>query len=141
MKLLRKNLIKSTISSRGQLTIPKPVRDELDLNQQDVVVFEIGNNQVTLRKLDSIKVECPCSLKLKMCRACLNTGIVDLSQSFFDHIQYVQEELQQQIEVRFTAAEEWYVICLEDPLQPEEIGVMNKWVKKTIAAKGALGEG
>ena len=41
----------STLTSKGQATIPSEVRKNLGLHAGDKVVFEITNHQVTLRKI------------------------------------------------------------------------------------------
>lgn len=40
----------SKITSKGQTTIPKSIRDMLDINDGDEVVFEIKGNEVIIRK-------------------------------------------------------------------------------------------
>ena len=40
----------STMTSKGQVTIPKAVRDELELRPKDKVRFSLENGQVVLRK-------------------------------------------------------------------------------------------
>ena len=42
----------STVSSKGQTTIPKPVRQALGLNEGDQIAFRIDENGVTLRRAD-----------------------------------------------------------------------------------------
>lgn len=42
-----------TVTSKGQVTIPKGVRDELGLRAGTVVEFEIDGNSVRLRKVES----------------------------------------------------------------------------------------
>jgi AbrB family looped-hinge helix DNA binding protein len=41
-------LTESTLSSRGQITLPKKLRDALFLKQADKVKFRVSNGQVTL---------------------------------------------------------------------------------------------
>lgn len=40
----------STITQKGQVTIPKQVRDHLKVKQGDEVVFEVEDERVVLRK-------------------------------------------------------------------------------------------
>lgn len=44
--------IKSKITSKGQVTIPKAVRDELGVQDGDSIVFNIENNQILIEKSD-----------------------------------------------------------------------------------------
>jgi len=43
----------ATVTRKGQVTIPKGVRDELGLRAGTVVEFEIEGNSVRLRKVES----------------------------------------------------------------------------------------
>jgi AbrB family looped-hinge helix DNA binding protein len=53
----------STLSRRGQVTIPKAVRDELDLHPYDRVEVMVENGHATLRKvsrsLDDVAASLP----------------------------------------------------------------------------------
>lgn len=40
----------TTVTQKGQVTIPKQVRDLLDIKQGDKVIFEIGEKDVVIRK-------------------------------------------------------------------------------------------
>lgn len=42
----------SRLSSKGQVTIPKAVRETLNLEPGDLVVYEVVNGAVTLRRAD-----------------------------------------------------------------------------------------
>ncbi|MBA2564840.1 MAG: AbrB/MazE/SpoVT family DNA-binding domain-containing protein [Gemmatimonadetes bacterium] len=42
--------MKSTLSSKGQITVPAEVREKLGLSTGTVVVFELRSNGVLLRK-------------------------------------------------------------------------------------------
>ena len=42
------------ITTTGQLTIPKPVRESLGVTQGDVVVFEEKNGEIVVRKATAI---------------------------------------------------------------------------------------
>jgi len=44
-------MLTSRVSSKGQVTIPKEVRDELDLDPGDVVGYEVRDGLVTLRRV------------------------------------------------------------------------------------------
>jgi antitoxin PrlF len=46
--------ILSTVTSKGQITIPLEVRDRLGLRQGDKVVFVLADHQVILRRTGSI---------------------------------------------------------------------------------------
>lgn len=43
-------MLTSKISSKGQITIPKPVRQALQAGVGDVLAYEIKGNTVTVRK-------------------------------------------------------------------------------------------
>jgi antitoxin PrlF len=40
----------TTLTSKGQVTIPKEIRDELGLKPSDKIVFSLEDGHVTLRK-------------------------------------------------------------------------------------------
>lgn len=42
--------IKAQLSSKNQLTVPKAVRESLDLSDHDKVVFQLDHGTVTLKK-------------------------------------------------------------------------------------------
>lgn len=42
------------LTSKGQATIPKPVRESLGLSKGDSVVFEISDGEVIVRKLPPV---------------------------------------------------------------------------------------
>ena len=42
----------SRLSRKGQVTIPKAVRETLQLNPGDLVVYQVSNGVVTLRRVD-----------------------------------------------------------------------------------------
>lgn len=44
-------MLTSTLTSKGQATIPAEIRKNLDLHAGDKVIFEITYNQVTIRKI------------------------------------------------------------------------------------------
>ena len=44
-------MLTSTLTSKGQTTIPCEIRKNLDLHAGDKVVFELINNQVIIRKI------------------------------------------------------------------------------------------
>jgi len=41
----------ATITSKGQITLPKDVREHLHVGEGDRIVFELGEGQVTVRPL------------------------------------------------------------------------------------------
>ncbi len=43
----------SKISPKGQTTVPKEIRDTLDINSGDLIQYEIEGDVVRIRKLDS----------------------------------------------------------------------------------------
>jgi antitoxin PrlF len=48
---------KSKISSKGQITLPKEVRETLGTSAGDLVAYEIEGNTVRLRRVDPFDVE------------------------------------------------------------------------------------
>ena len=42
-------MIKATVTSKGQITVPKAVRDALGLEKSAVVEFEVKNGEAVLR--------------------------------------------------------------------------------------------
>lgn len=44
-------MIKATVTSKGQITLPKPVRDALGLSKSTVVVFEVRDGEAVMRPL------------------------------------------------------------------------------------------
>lgn len=44
-----------SMTSKGQITIPKEIRDRLDLSEGDKVIFVIEDGQATIRKAPSEK--------------------------------------------------------------------------------------
>ena len=38
------------IQKNGRIVIPKYIRDDLNINKKDIVVFEIRNNELYIRK-------------------------------------------------------------------------------------------
>ena len=44
----------SVVTSKGQTTIPKKVRDSLHLSQGDSIVFEVRESEVVFRKLPKL---------------------------------------------------------------------------------------
>jgi AbrB family looped-hinge helix DNA binding protein len=45
-----------SITTKGQITIPKEIRDSLDLREGDRVIFVIENGQATIRKASRQKL-------------------------------------------------------------------------------------
>ncbi len=45
----------STITSKGQVTIPKPLRDQLNLTPHDKVDFSINGDQIILRPVKTLR--------------------------------------------------------------------------------------
>jgi antitoxin PrlF len=46
----------SQVSSKGQVTIPKDIRETLGITEGDRVIFETDGNHVTLRKVSGEKL-------------------------------------------------------------------------------------
>jgi antitoxin PrlF len=46
----------SQVSSKGQVTIPKEIRETLGISEGDRVIFETEGNHVTLRKISGEKL-------------------------------------------------------------------------------------
>lgn len=44
-----------SITTKGQITIPKDIRERLDLKEGDRVIFTIAGGQATIRKVPSEK--------------------------------------------------------------------------------------
>lgn len=44
-------MVTSRLSAKGQVTLPKKVRETLSLGPGDLVTYEIGDGQVSIRKL------------------------------------------------------------------------------------------
>ncbi len=43
----------SRISSKGQTTVPKEIRDALNIDSGDLIQYEIDGNVIRIRKIDS----------------------------------------------------------------------------------------
>jgi len=50
-------MLTGKITSKGQVTIPKPIRQALQADVGDVIVYEVVGNTVTIRKARSFDVE------------------------------------------------------------------------------------
>jgi AbrB family looped-hinge helix DNA binding protein len=50
-------ILTSRLTSKGQITIPKQVRDSLNVADGDSLVFEVRENEAVIRKLPSIDPE------------------------------------------------------------------------------------
>ncbi|NQT08037.1 AbrB/MazE/SpoVT family DNA-binding domain-containing protein, partial [Candidatus Bathyarchaeota archaeon] len=46
----------STVSSKGQVTIPKEIRETLGVNEGDKLIFLVEGDKVVLRKVGSEKL-------------------------------------------------------------------------------------
>jgi AbrB family looped-hinge helix DNA binding protein len=44
-------MFRATVTSKGQITLPKPVRDALGLSKSTVVVFEVRDGEAVMRPL------------------------------------------------------------------------------------------
>jgi len=47
----------SKLTKKYQATIPKPVREKLNLNAGDAIAFEIEGDEIKIRKATSIDIE------------------------------------------------------------------------------------
>jgi len=50
-------MIKSRISPKGQITLPKAVREAMGAGPGDSIVYEVEGNAVRLRRVDPFDVE------------------------------------------------------------------------------------
>jgi len=50
-------MIRSRISAKGQITLPKVVREAIGASPGDTVVYEVEGNAVRLRRIDPFDVE------------------------------------------------------------------------------------
>lgn len=50
-------MIRSRVSPKGQITLPKAVREAIGAGPGDVVVYEVEGNTVRLRRVDPFDVE------------------------------------------------------------------------------------
>lgn len=57
MLKMKRPLLLSTLSQKGQTTIPQAVRKELGIKEGDVIQYELEKNTVRLRKLERIDTE------------------------------------------------------------------------------------
>lgn len=44
-------MLTSKLSSKGQVTIPKEVREKVGLHPGDVVVYDVGKDTITIRRV------------------------------------------------------------------------------------------
>ncbi len=51
------DILTSRLSTKGQTTIPKPVRDRLRLSDGDSIAFEVREDEIVLRKLPRVDPE------------------------------------------------------------------------------------
>ncbi len=45
----------SKITTKGQITIPKNIRDELDLHEGNIIAFEKKDDDIIIRKTETIE--------------------------------------------------------------------------------------
>lgn len=50
-------MVRSKVSSKGQITLPKPIRDALGLRPGEEVVFELRNGEVVIRPRRRVPLE------------------------------------------------------------------------------------
>ncbi len=48
--------LKAKVGSRGQIVIPKPIRDMFNIHPEDRVSFRVENNEIIVQKEDGKKV-------------------------------------------------------------------------------------
>ena len=46
----------SVITKKGQVTIPKPMRDSLHIKEGDSVTFELRDGEIAIRKLERVSI-------------------------------------------------------------------------------------
>lgn len=49
------NSVVAKLTSKGQLTLPKPVRDRLKLDKGSYIAIYLENNQIVMKKVDPQK--------------------------------------------------------------------------------------
>lgn len=80
----------STVTSKGQITIPKKVRDTLILQAGDTVVFNLHDNMAIMSRANSV---CPVCKGLKTinkkynCMVCNGTGLLPNQSTINDLLQ------------------------------------------------------
>jgi antitoxin PrlF len=47
----------STITSKGQITVPKKVRESLDIREGDMLIFELADDRAVIRKIPVVDLE------------------------------------------------------------------------------------
>ena len=47
----------STITSKGQITVPKRVRESLGIREGDMLIFELANDRAVIRKVPLVDLE------------------------------------------------------------------------------------
>jgi len=50
-------VITSKITSKGQVTVPKKVRDSLGLNEGDSLAYEVHENKAVIRRIPRVDIE------------------------------------------------------------------------------------
>ena len=121
------------VSSKGQITIPKPVRDALYIDEKDTMLFIIHDDKEV--RLIKASDQFPCKCRKQDCIVCLNTKKVDMSIPFFDHVAQVKKIYEYQLQVEFKSPTDFSVSCQERKLTPYETEILTKWVQQSINRK------
>lgn len=119
----------ASVTSKGQITIPKVVREKLRIEQGDVISFIIENNQAVMSKVET---QLLCKCRKQDCVVCLNTKKVDFSIPFFSHVTKVKETYGYQLQVNFISSDEWSVTCKERKLTSHEETALTEWVRQSL---------
>lgn len=120
---------KATVTSKGQITIPIAVREQLKINQKDIISFSIQGDRAVMTK---VEIEAPCKCKNNDCIVCLNTKKINFSIPFFAHVTKVKKKLGYQLQVNFIGTDNWKVVCHERKLTNHEESTLNEWLRRTI---------
>lgn len=57
------DVITSKITSKGQVTVPKKIRDALELHEGDSIAYEVHDNTAIIKRVPKVDVEWARSLE------------------------------------------------------------------------------
>jgi len=92
-------MYKATVTSKGQLTVPKHVRDHLKLSTGDGLIFRILNDEVKIEKDYGVRKCCVCNGKgiveyenliLKSCYFCDGTKEIEINKTAWELVASIQ---------------------------------------------------